>query len=117
MILTAAVLLAYAGFAALCVSMTKHQVETVGRRLAPREQGLAKAAGASSLMAAFACTVVAEGWRFGSVLWSGLTMLAALALTLLLAYRPRTAARLAATCAYFAPLLIAAWALVTFIRA
>ncbi|MDP1617956.1 DUF3325 family protein [Phenylobacterium sp.] len=117
MILTAAFLLAYAGFAALCVSMTKHQVETVGRRLDVREQSLAKAGGAAGLAAAFACAVVAEGWRFGSVLWSGVIMLAALALALLLAYRPRTAARAAAVSAYFAPLLIAAWALVTFIRA
>ncbi len=117
MILTAAFLLAFAGFAAFCVSMTKHQVETVGRRLAPREQTLAKAAGAAGLGAAFACAVLAEGWRFGPVLWSGLIMLAALGLTLLLAYRPRTAARFAAVSAYFAPLLIAAWVLITFVEA
>ena len=115
MILTAAVLLAFAGFAALYVSMTKHQVETVGRRLAPREQTLAKASGGVALASALACAVAAEGWRFGPVLWSGIIMLAALSLTLLLAYQPRTAARLAAACAYFAPLLVAAWALVTFI--
>jgi hypothetical protein len=117
MILTAAFLLAYAGFAALCLSMTKHQIETVGRRLASREQSLARVCGAAGLGAAFACAVVAEGWGFGSVLWSGLIMLAALALTLLLAYRPRAATRFAAAGAYFAPLLIAAWALVTFIGA
>jgi len=51
------------------------------------------------------------------VLWSGLIMLAALGLTLLLAYRPRAAARFAAVSAYFAPLLIAAWVLITFVEA
>lgn len=116
MILAAAFLLAYAGFAALCVSMTKHQIESMGRRLAAREQSLARACGAAGLGAAFACAVVAEGWRFGSVLWCGLIMLVALALTLWLAYRPRAAARFAAVSAYVAPLLVAVWALMTLVE-
>jgi len=85
--------LAYAGFAALCASMAKHQVETLGRALVLREQRALRAAGWAGLVAAYACAVVAVGWRFGSVLWVAAIMAAGLALTLNMPYRPRGAAR------------------------
>lgn len=86
-------LLAYAGFAALCAAMTKHQLETVGRTLLPREQRGLRAAGWAVLASAYGCAVIAAGWRFGSVLWVGALMAAGLMLTLNLPYRGRWAAR------------------------
>lgn len=109
MIALAAVLFAFAGFAALCASMAKHQPELVGRRLAAREQTSMRLAGSAGLALAFACAVAAQGLGFGAVLWTGIIMLAALVLTLLLPYRPQATRRLALCCAYFAPLLAAAW--------
>ncbi|MEW6390745.1 MAG: DUF3325 domain-containing protein [Pseudomonadota bacterium] len=93
MIHLAVLLLAYAGFVALCASMAKHQVETLGRTLMLREQRLLRAAGWAGLAAAYGCAVVAVGWRFGSVLWVAAIMVAGLALTLNMPYRPRGAAR------------------------
>lgn len=93
MIHLSVLLLAYAGFAALCASMAKHQAETLGRTLMPREQRLLRAAGWAGLAAAYGCAVVAVGWRFGSVLWVGAIMAAGLTLTLNMPYRPRGVAR------------------------
>ena len=115
MIHLSVLLLAYAGFAALCASMTKHQVETVGRALAPREQKALRAAGWAVLVAAYACAVVAAGWRFGSVLWVAAIMAGGLALTLNMPYRPRRVARAGAASALAAVVLLLAAAVLWFV--
>ena len=108
----AALLFAYAGFAALCVSMANQPPDTLGRRLAPREQRHARLAGGLGLVAAYAAAVAAGGWKFGSVEWAGGVMLAALTLTLLLPYQPRLAARAGVGAAVFGALLMVGAALV-----
>lgn len=113
MIALAALLFAFAGLAAVCASMAKHQPELAGRKLIAWEQRALRLTGAGGLALAFACAVAGQGAGFGAVLWTGDVMLAALALTLLLPYRPTAARRAAAGAAYFAPLLVAAWLVLT----
>lgn len=91
----ATLLFAFAGFAALCLAMDKHQSELLGRRLARRRIRLLRCVAIATLAVAYACAVAVSGWRFGSVEWVGAIMIAALALTLLLPYRPLWIVRLA----------------------
>jgi hypothetical protein len=110
MIHLAVLLFAYAGFAAICASMAKHQADLLGRKLAGPEPVRLRLAGAAALAAAYACAVYAKGWKFGSVEWTGAIMLAALALTLALPYKPRQAAQAAPAAAFVAAMLTAsAW--------
>lgn len=90
----AVLLLAFAGFTAICLSMTKHQPETLGRKLEPTRQLQARISGWIALTLAYGCAVAGGGWKFGSVQWVGAIMLCALILVaILLPYRPRWAPR------------------------
>lgn len=83
--------LAYAGLAALCLGMHRHHRQVVGR--SPRA-GVALAlrlAGNALLVLSLAAAVAADGWAVGPVAWFGGLSAAALALVLLLPYRPRLA--------------------------
>lgn len=108
----ATLLFAFAGFTALCMAMTKHQPETLGRRLTLRDQTRLRLGGAAALAAAYACAVVAVGWKFGAVEWVGATMLGALALTLMLPYRPRWTVRAGIGAAGIGAMLCASAALI-----
>ncbi len=113
MIHIAVLLFAYAGFAAICGSMAKHQVELLGRKLEGQEPRRLRLAGSASLSAAYACAAYAKGWKFGAVEWFGAIMLAAVALTLLLAYRPRRAGQAAPGAAFVAAMLLASALLIS----
>lgn len=113
MIHIAVLLFAYAGFAAICSSMAKHQLELLGRKLDGQEPRRLRLAGSASLAAAFGCAVYAKGWKFGSVEWIGAIMLAAVALTLLLAYKPRRAGQAAPGAAFLAAMLLASALLIS----
>lgn len=94
MIHLAVLLFAFAGFTAICVSMAKHQPETLGRKLSPRDQLGVRAGGWAALTGAYLCAVAARGWRFGSVEWCFAIIVAALLLVaLILPYRPKLAPR------------------------
>ncbi|MBK5539152.1 DUF3325 domain-containing protein [Pseudomonas sp. TH05] len=91
-----AVLLCYAGFAALCLSMDRHHSDLLGRKAsAGRRQGL-RLGGWSLLGLSLWAAVAAAGWGLGLVQWCAVLMLSALLLVLLLPYRPRLALWLAA---------------------
>ncbi len=107
MIHIAMLFFAYAGFVGICASMAKHQPELLGRKLEPPRQRQYRWGGSAALAAAFACAVLADGWKFGSVQWVGAIMLAALALTLLIPYRPRWAAPAGAGAAFVGAMLLA----------
>ena len=88
-------LLSYAGFTALCLSMPRHHAELLGAKPSTRRsQGLALA-GWLLLALSLWAAVAANGWSFGLVDWFAVLMLSALALVLLLPYRPRLALSLA----------------------
>lgn len=107
MIHLAMLLFAYAGFVGICVSMAKHQPELLGRKLEPLRQRQVRWGGAAALAAAYACAVLADGWKFGSVEWCGAISLAALTLTLAAPYRPRQAAQAGAAAALVGAMLLA----------
>ncbi|SEI71522.1 Protein of unknown function [Sphingomonas sp. OV641] len=91
----ATLLFAFAGFAALCLAMDKHQPDLIGHRLAATNVRGLRVAALAALAAAYASAAAVSGWRFGVVEWVGAIMIAALGLTLLLPYRPRWIVRLA----------------------
>ena len=113
MIHLAALLFAYAGFVAICLSMAKHQPEILGRKLTPKEHQQLRIGGPLALGVSYASAVAASGWKFGSVLWIGAIMLAALSLTLLLPYRPKWTAPVGAGAAFVGGMLLASAALLS----
>ena len=103
-----ALLLTYAGFTALCLSMPRHHDELLSRKPSTRRRQGLKLAGWFLLGLSLWAAVSANGWSFGLVDWFAVLMLSALALVLLLPYRPRLALALAAASLLASP--VAAWA-------
>lgn len=102
----AAVLFAYAGMAALCVSMAKHQRETLDRVLKVHEQRALKMGGSILLALAYVLASLGHGWNIGPVAWVGAIILGGLAVGLALPYRPRWTPRAAGGAATLACLLV-----------
>ncbi|WP_435034915.1 DUF3325 domain-containing protein [Pseudomonas neuropathica] len=103
-----ALLLTYAGFTALCLSMPRHHDELLGHKPSTRRRQGLTLAGWLLLSLSLWAAVSANGWSFGLVDWFAVLMLSALALVLLLPYRPRLALALAAASLLASP--VAAWA-------
>lgn len=77
-----AIVLALAGFAALCLAMSRHQRDVLGTALTPLATRCAKAGGWCAIALSYAVAVMAEGAAFGSVYWVGLLTFAALCVAL-----------------------------------
>ena len=90
--------LCYAGMAGLCLAMDRHHSQ-VWQARAPWRQRALRAAGWLLLAAAVWPCVQVWGGAVGPVLWCGMLSVGALLLVLLLPYRPRLAALLAAVAA------------------
>lgn len=103
-----ALLLCYAGFTALCLAMPRHHDELLGQRPSERRRQSLKIGGWSLLGLSLWAAVAGNGWSFGLVDWFAVLMLSALALVLLLPYRPRLALALAGLSLLASP--VAAWA-------
>jgi hypothetical protein len=95
--------LAHAGMAALGFAMDRHHEQLTRRRdeMPPRRRALLRLAGVALLVAAVAPCVMAWGGTVGSVAWLGFLSAGALWVALLLPYRPRGVARVAACAAIF----------------
>lgn len=103
-----ALLLCYAGFTALCLSMPRHHDELLGHKPTARRARHLKFAGWLLLGASLWAAVAANGWSFGLVDWFAVLMGSALVLVLLMPYRPKLALLLAALSLLATP--VAAWA-------
>jgi hypothetical protein len=103
-----ALLLCYAGFTALCLSRPRHHEELLGHKPSLSRQRSLGGAGWLLLGLSLWAAVAANGWSFGLVDWFAVLMLSALALVLLLPYRPRLALACAGLSLLASPL--AAWA-------
>lgn len=101
-------LLTYTGFTALCLSMPRHYDELLGHKPSTRRRQGLKVGGWLLLYLSLWAAVKANGWSFGLVDWFAVLMLSALALVLLLPYRPRFALALAGVSLLASP--VAAWA-------
>lgn len=108
-----ALLLTYAGFAALSLAMPRHHRQLRPARALPnqRERALYRLAGWSALGLAALASVLGWGPAIGAVAYFGVLSAAALTLTLLLAYAPRWAGRLAIEAGAGLPLLALALSL------
>lgn len=103
-----ALLLCYTGFTALCLSMPRHHDELLGHKSSARRRRCLKLIAGLLLALSLWAAVSAHGWSFGLVDWFAVLMLSALALVLLLPYRPRLALALAGMSLLASP--VAAWA-------
>ena len=90
-----ALLMCYAGFAALCLSTDRHHGELLHSRPTPRRRLGLRVAGWLLLNVSIWPAVAISGWGQGLVEWCAVLMLSALLLVLLLPYRPRLALILA----------------------
>ncbi|MEA3167498.1 MAG: hypothetical protein QOI97_446 [Pseudomonas sp.] len=90
-----ALLMCYAGFAALCLSTDRHHGELLHSKPSrPRRLTLRTGGGLLLLLSTWTA-VATSGWAQGLVEWCAVLMLSALLLVLLLPYRPRLALSLA----------------------
>lgn len=81
-------LLSFAGFAALALSLDRHHRAAFPVPRPRRRIGSLRAAGWCGLGLSFAAAVAAAGWSFGPVQWIGSLTGSALAVVVLIAYRP-----------------------------
>jgi len=64
-------LLAFAGFAALLMAMSRHQQEWLRRKLSPRAGRSLRFSGFAALTIAFQLAGLGLGWAYGTVVWCG----------------------------------------------
>lgn len=90
-----ALLLCYAGFTGLCLSMDRHHAELLGYKPTARRRLGLRLGGWLLLVLALWAAVANAGWSLGLVQWFAVLMLSAGLLVWLLPYQPRLALRLA----------------------
>lgn len=93
--IAAAFCLSYAGLAALCLAMNRHQLQVWRRALAPGAARMLRVAGWWLVAGALLPCIGGWGTGIGVVAWFGLLSAAALALVFLLPYLPRFSVGLA----------------------
>lgn len=84
-----AFLSAFAGFAAMALSMHKHYRDLFGVAPPERLRKALRTSGFVKIAASLGLAIAVEGISIGLVLWAGLLTLAAIAVCLLLTYRER----------------------------
>lgn len=84
-----AFLLAFAGFAAMALSMQRHHRDIFGSVPPERSRKALRTTGVATIAASLSLATAAEGLGIGLVLWAGLLTLATIAVCLLLTYRER----------------------------
>lgn len=99
-------LIAFAGFAALCLAMPKHFQALLGRAPGPGQPRLLRASGWLMLLVSLALGVQARGWAHGLVEWTAVAMAGLILWVFGLAYLPRLLVGLAAVSALLGPLLV-----------
>lgn len=87
------------GFAALSLAMERHQQQVLGRALGPRATLALRAVGLVLLALALAVCGLQWRWPVATVAWLGVLSFAAVAVGLMLSYRPRGLPPLALGCA------------------
>lgn len=86
--------LTYTGWAALCLSMSRHARELLQREPTPLQRHLLRTAGWIALTVSLLMAAARAGWPVGTVEWFGMLTASAVSFVLLLTYYPRLAAGL-----------------------
>ena len=86
--------LTYTGWAALCLSTSRHAREVLQREPSPLQRHLLRAAGWLALTVSLFLAAARTGWPIGTVEWFGTLTASAVSFVLLLSYYPRFAAGL-----------------------
>ena len=86
--------LTYTGWAALCLSMSRHARELLQREPTTLQRHLLRAAGWIALTVSLWMAAAQAGWPIGTVEWFGMLTASAVTFVLLLTYYPRVAAGL-----------------------
>lgn len=81
--------MAYAGFAALCLSMQRHQRDVLGRTLPPRWNHGLRVLGYALLLLTYLPCSVQTAPSVGILLWVGMLSAAAILLVAILAWKAR----------------------------
>lgn len=89
LLLFAAALAGYLGFACLALAMPRHWAEASGEKTAPPHQHWLRTCGFTLLGMAFAICVCRDGLSFGTVLATVLISASMITVALTLAWRPR----------------------------
>jgi hypothetical protein len=100
-----ALLLCFAGFTALCLSMHRHYSDLLGHKLTTGRRMVLKAVGWLSLGLSLWAGVAARGWDIGLVEWFAVLMASAVTLVFMLPYKPRLALVLAASGLLISPVV------------
>ncbi|SEN17058.1 Protein of unknown function [Luteibacter sp. UNCMF331Sha3.1] len=74
--------IAIVGFMGLCLGMSRHQRDVLGRVLSPMRSALCKAFGWTALASSFALAIARDGAAMGAVYWAGMLSLAAVLVAL-----------------------------------
>lgn len=98
-------LIAFAGFAALCLAMDKHFSELLGRKPGPGQLRLVRYAGWLLLALSLGLAVQLRGLAHGLVEWTALSMAGVTLWVFAMPYQPRLLLGLAAISLVLGPLL------------
>jgi magnesium-transporting ATPase (P-type) len=98
-------MLAFAGFAALCLAMDKHASDLLKRRPTPAQSRLARGVGWGLLLVSLLLAVQRQGWAYGLVQWTAVSMAGLLIWVFGLPYQPRALLGLAAVSLVLGPVL------------
>lgn len=99
-------LIAFAGFAALCLAMPKHFEALLGRTPRPGQLRMLQVTGWLMLLMSLAVGVQSRGWAHGLVEWTAVAMAGVTLWAFGLAYLPRLLVGVAALGAVLGPLLV-----------
>ena len=89
MIQILAALSAFAGFAALALSMKRHQRDMIGRKLSDPERYVVRLAGWLAIAASLTLDMIGFGPGYGAIVWFGHLSIAAWMVVAALCWRAR----------------------------
>lgn len=89
MIFTSLLMIAYAGFVLLALTMDRHETQFTRKPLPSRWRWPVRLGGYGLLLVSAAAGVKGWGWEYGLILWVGTMAISGTILASLLTYRPR----------------------------
>ncbi|WP_438281274.1 DUF3325 domain-containing protein [Pseudomonas alabamensis] len=98
-------MLAFAGFAALCLAMDKHAHDVLKRKPTLAQSRLRRGVGWALLFVSLLLAIQEQGWAYGLVQWVAVSMAGLLVWVFGLPYQPRLLLGLAVVSVVLGPVL------------